>query len=151
MRRLYSGVPRSARWFGGTLDGDAIGSSGGQSRHEFEAQAGYTNNGLGFRFSGNYRTGTRVNGGTPGAPEPLDFSGLGTINLRLFADLTQQLKFLKKNPWAAGMRVTLGVNNVLDSRQRVRDANGQTPISYQPDYLDPLGRTIRLSVRKVFF
>ena len=90
-------------------------------------------------------------GGTPGDPNPLDFSSLGTINLRLFADLTQQLKFLKKNPWAAGMRVTLGVNNVLNSRQRVRDANGQTPISYQPDYLDPLGRTIRLSVRKMFF
>ena len=90
-------------------------------------------------------------GGTPGTPSTLDFSSLGTINLRLFADLTQQLKFLKKNPWAAGMRVTLAVNNVFDSRQRVRDADGNTPISYQPDYLDPLGRTVKLSIRKVFY
>lgn len=132
------------------LNGGAIGS-GGQSRHELEAQAGYSNNGLGVRLSADWQSGTHVLGGTPGNPNPLDFSSLGTINLRFFADLTQQLKFLKKNPWAAGMRVTLGVNNVLDSRQRVRDANGNTPISYQPDYLDPMGRTIRLSVRKVFF
>jgi hypothetical protein len=132
------------------LNGGAIGS-GGQSRHELEAQAGYSNNGLGVRLSADWQSGTHVLGGTPGNPNPLDFSSLGTINLRFFADLTQQLKFLKKNPWAAGMRVTLAVNNVFDSRQRVRDANGETPISYQPDYLDPMGRTIRLSVRKVFF
>jgi hypothetical protein len=132
------------------LNGGTIGS-GGQSRHELEAQAGYSNNGVGVRLSANWQSGTHVLGGLPGNPNPLDFSSLGTINLRVFADLTQQLKFLKKNPWAAGMRVTLGVNNILDTRQRVRDANGGTPISYQPDYLDPMGRTIRLSVRKVFF
>jgi hypothetical protein len=132
------------------LNGGAIGS-GGQSRHELEAQAGYSNNGLGVRLSADWQSGTHVLGGTPGNPNPLDFSSLGTINLRFFADLTQQLKFLKKNPWAAGMRVTLALNNVLDTRQRVRDANGDTPISYQPDYLDPMGRTIRLSIRKVFF
>jgi hypothetical protein len=132
------------------LNGGTIGQ-GGQSRHELEAQAGYSNNGLGVRLSADWQSGTHVLGGSPGNPNPLDFSSLGTINLRLFADLTQQLKFLKKNPWAAGMRVTLALNNVLDSRQRVRDANGDTPISYQPDYLDPMGRTVRLSVRKVFF
>jgi len=132
------------------LNGGAIGS-GGQSRHELEAQGGYSNNGIGVRLSADWQSGTHVLGGSPGNPNALDFSSLGTINLRLFADLTQQLKFLKKNPWAAGMRVTLGVNNILDTRQRVRDANGQTPISYQPDYLDPMGRTIRLSVRKMFF
>jgi phosphoribosylformylglycinamidine (FGAM) synthase PurS component len=33
----------------------------------------------------------------------------------------------------------------------VRNAQGVTPINYQPDLLDPQGRTIRLTVRKVFF
>ncbi len=132
------------------LNGGAIGS-GGQSRHELEAQAGYANNGIGVRLSADWQSGTRVLGGTSGTPNTLNFSSLGTVNLRVFADLTQQLKFLKKNPWAAGMRVTFGISNLFDSRQRVRDANGDTPISYQPDYLDPLGRTVKLSVRKVFF
>jgi hypothetical protein len=133
------------------LDGDATGNSGGQSRHEFEAQAGYTNNGLGVRFSGNYSTGTRVNGGTPAVPESLDFSGLGTLDVRLFADFGQRLELIKKHPWLRGTRVTLGISNIFDGHQRVTDANGATPVSYQPDYLDPLGRTVRLSIRKLFF
>ena len=57
------------------LNGDAIGSNGGQSRHEVEVQAGYSNNGLGARLSGNWQSATRVNGGTPNAPEVLNFGG----------------------------------------------------------------------------
>jgi len=133
------------------LDGDAIGSSGGQSRHELEAQAGYTNNGLGARISANYATGTRVNGGTAAAPETLNFGGLATANLRLFADLGQRLEWVKARPWLRGMRISLSVENVLNTRQRVTDATGATPNNYQPDYLDPLGRTVRLSIRKLFF
>ncbi|RZM18886.1 MAG: hypothetical protein EOP67_58975, partial [Sphingomonas sp.] len=81
----------------------------------------------------------------------LAFSGLATANLRLFGDLGQQLNLVKAHPWVRGMRVTLSVDNVFNSRQRVRDATGATPISFQPDYLDALGRTVRISVRKLFF
>ncbi|KQN35403.1 TonB-dependent receptor plug domain-containing protein [Sphingomonas sp. Leaf38] len=133
------------------LNGDAIGNSGGQSRHELEAQAGYTNNGLGARISANYATGTRVNGGTAAAPETLNFGGLATANARLFADLGQRLEWVKAHPWLRGMRVSLSVDNVFNTRQRVTDATGATPNTYQPDYLDPLGRTVRLSIRKLFF
>ena len=133
------------------LNGDATGQSGGQPRHEFEAQAGYSNNGIGVRLSANYVTGTRVNGGTTANPQTLDFSGLGTADIRLFADLGQQLSLVKAHPWVRGARVTFSVSNVFNSRQRVRDAAGVTPISYQPDYLDSLGRTVRLSFRKLFF
>ena len=133
------------------LNGDATGGSGGQPRHEFEAQAGYTNNGVGFRLSGNYSTGTEVNGGTPAVPERLNFSGLGTLDLRLFADFGQRLDLVKKHPWLRGTRLTVGVTNIFDARQRVTDATGATPISYQPDYLNPLGRSVRISVRKLFF
>ncbi len=133
------------------LKGDAIGSSGGQSRHELEAQAGYTNNGIGARVSAKYATGTRVNGGTLAAPETLNFGGLATANARLFADLGQRLEWVKAHPWLRGMRVSLSVDNVLNTRQRVTDATGATPNNYQPDYLDPLGRTVRLSIRKLFF
>jgi len=33
----------------------------------------------------------------------------------------------------------------------VHDATGATPISYQPAYLDPVGRKITVSFRKLFF
>jgi len=133
------------------LNGDAIGQSGGQSRHELEGQAGYVNNGLGARLSVNWRSGTTVNGGTPANPSTLNFGGLATANLRLFADLGNRLDLLKKHPWLRGTRIVLGVDNVFNSRQNVTDATGAVPNSYQPDYLDPLGRTVRLSIRKLFF
>ncbi len=133
------------------LNGDAIGQSGGQSRHQIEAQAGYTNNGIGIRFSADYQTGTSVNGGTPGAPARLDFGGLATANFRVFANLGQRLDLVRKHPWLRGARLLLAVDNIFNGRQRVTDENGETPIGFQPAYLDPLGRTVRLSIRKQFF
>jgi outer membrane receptor protein involved in Fe transport len=49
------------------------------------------------------------------------------------------------------MRVSLSVTNLFNRRQRVTDQTGEVPIGFQPAYLDPLGRTVRLSVRKLFF
>ena len=133
------------------LNGDAIGGSGGQPRHELEGQAGYSNNGIGARLSTNWQSATRVNGGTAANPQTLRFSGLATANLRLFADLGQRLDLIKKHPWLRGTRVAFSIENVFDSRQHVTDGSGTTPVAYQPDYLNPLGRTVRISVRKLFF
>ena len=133
------------------LNGDTIGNAGGQSRHELEAQAGYNNNGIGLRFSANYRTATTVVGGTPATPDTLNFSSLATVNFRLFADLGQRLDLVKKNPWARGVRIVVSVDNLFNERQRVTDSTGVTPISYQPAYLDPLGRSVRLTLRKLLF
>jgi iron complex outermembrane receptor protein len=133
------------------LNGDAIGGSGGQSRHELEGQAGYSNNGLGARASLNFQSATRVNGGTPTSPQTLDFGSLTTVNLRLFADFSQRIDLIRAHPWLRGTRVTLSLNNAFNQRQRVTDQTGTVPIGFQPGYLDPLGRTVRLSIRKLFF
>jgi outer membrane receptor protein involved in Fe transport len=53
--------------------------------------------------------------------------------------------------WARGLRVSVGVNNLFDSRQHVRAADGTTPLRYQPAYLDPLGRTVSITIRKLIF
>jgi hypothetical protein len=133
------------------LNGDAIASSGGQARHELEGQAGYNNNGLGARLSVNFRSATEVNGGTAANPQTLDFDSLTTANLRLFADLGQRLEWAKAHPWMRGMRVTFSIDNLTNARQQVRDQTGAVPIGFQPAYLDPIGRTVRLSIRKLFF
>ena len=101
--------------------------------------------------SGEFRSATTVNGGTPAAPTTLEFGSLTTLDLRLFADLGQQLGLVRRYPWVRGARVTLAVDNLFNQRQQVTDAAGQTPIGFQPGYLDPLGRTIRVSLRKLFF
>jgi outer membrane receptor protein involved in Fe transport len=49
------------------------------------------------------------------------------------------------------MRITFNVNNLLDQRVKVRDNAGLTPLSYQPGYVDPVGRTVRIGIRKLFF
>ena len=59
--------------------------------------------------------------------------------------------FAREHPFLRGMRVSLSIDNLFDARQQVRDRLGATPLSYQPGYLDPLGRSVRLSVRKLFF
>jgi outer membrane receptor protein involved in Fe transport len=58
---------------------------------------------------------------------------------------------VRDHRWLRGTRVTLSVDNIFDSHPRVTDQTGAVPISYQPDLLDPQGRMIRLSIRKLFF
>jgi hypothetical protein len=135
------------------LDGSAVGSRGGRPRDELEAQTGIFKNGMGARLNANWQSGTTVNGGSGalgGTNGDLDFSDFTTVNLRLFADLGQQRALVKKYPWVRGLRLSLAVDNLFDARLQVRDRNGATPIGYQPDLLDPLGRSIRISVRKLF-
>ncbi|MCY1647522.1 TonB-dependent receptor [Caulobacter sp. SL161] len=133
------------------LNGDVLGSSGGQARHEVEAQAGITRYGLGARLTANWKSGTHVEAGAGGATSDLDFSSLATVNLRLFADLGVRRELVQTYPILRGARLTLSVNNLFDGRTKVRDATGATPLAYQEDYLDPRGRVIQFSVRKVLF
>jgi hypothetical protein len=135
------------------LDGSATGNRGGQPRHEIEMRAGAANGGLGGRLSLNWQSATRVLIDPSGAiqsPDDLFFSGLTTINLRLFADLGQRPELVRRARWMRGMRISLAINNIADTRLVVRDRSGTTPLGYQRDQLDPLGRSLTLSLRKVF-
>ena len=130
------------------LHGDALGSTGGRPRHELEFQAGWANNGLGARLSGEWRSATKVDGDT--ANGDLEFSSLATFNLRLFANLGERLDLVAKHPWLIGSSVNFSIDNLLDSKPRVRNALGDVPFSYQQDLLDPVGRTVTISFRKLF-
>lgn len=126
----------------------AVGSGfGGTPRHAVEGEFGLFNNGFGARAQVEWQAATRVDTGS-GA---LRFGPVGKLDLRVFADLGRQLSLVKDARWLIGTRVTLAVDNVFDRRQRVTDAAGQTPTAYQPAFIDPLGRSIRLQLRKQFF
>ena len=136
------------------LHGSATGSRGGSPEHEIEATAGLFRNGFGARLSANWQSGTTVRGGSNGlggTNGDLRFSPLATVNLRLFADLGLQRSLVKASPFFRGARVSLNFDNLFDNRLRVTDSTGTTPLSYQPGYLDPLGRSVRISFRKLFF
>jgi hypothetical protein len=129
------------------LHGDAVGSAGGTPRHNVQAQAGYFNNGLGARIGANWKSGTTVNTLTG---DDLRFSPVGTFDLKLFANPGDIPEIALKHPWLRGTQVRFEVNNIFNSRPNVRDATGAVPINYQPDLLDPLGRTIMITFRKLF-
>ena len=46
--------------------------------------------------------------------------------------------------------MSLSVTNLSDRRQDVHDAHGMTPSAFAPGYLDPPGRVLALTLRKVF-
>jgi hypothetical protein len=129
------------------LHGDAAGQAGGTPRHVVQAQAGYFNNGLGARISANYRTGTTVDTLTG---NDLHFSPLATFDLRLFANPGDIPEIAVKHAWLRGTQVRLEVTNVFNSRPEVRAALGNAPLNFQPGLLDPLGRTVMISFRKLF-
>ncbi|HYZ47399.1 MAG TPA: hypothetical protein VE567_00740, partial [Sphingomonas sp.] len=98
-----------------------------------------------------WQSGTTVRGNTGSSSDDLRFGDLATVNFRLFANLGGMPKVLADHPWLRGSRLTVSVDNLFNARQRVRDATGATPPNYQPDLLDPLGRTVRVTFRKLFF
>jgi len=83
------------------------------------------------------------------AQDPFDFSSLGTTNLRFYLDFGR-LPWMRSAAWAQNARASLTVTNMFDRRQTVRGADGATPTAFKPGFLDPLGRVLVLTVRKVF-
>jgi hypothetical protein len=133
------------------LNGSPSGKGGGQPVHSVEGQAGYTQNGIGFRINATWVEGTSVNGGLPGPSGNLTFSDLTTIHLRLFFNFSQMPKVVRAQPWLRNSRLTLSLFNVLDQHTVVRDQNGQTPAGYAAPFLDPTGRQFAITFRKLMF
>jgi outer membrane cobalamin receptor len=132
------------------LDGASIGSGGGTPKNQFDLQSNLSRNGLGASLNARWIEGTTVRGSGSTGSQDLDFSAMTTVNLRLFADLGAQPS-LRGKPFFRGARISASVDNLFDAKQKVRAPDGSTPINYQEDYLDPRGRVVRVSFRKLFF
>jgi hypothetical protein len=129
------------------LDGAAIDPRGGTPRHELELQAGVFKKGLGARVTINWRGGTTLR--DTGGSGVLKFSDLATLNVNLFANLADRFGNASAPQWLKGTRMTFSITNLLNSRPQVRDQAGSTPLRYQSAYLDPLGRLMSFTFRKV--
>lgn len=123
------------------------GGSGAGAEHEVQLQAGVFKSGMGAFLNGSWRSGYRLNGAR--AERDLFFGDLSTVSLNLFADLSSRPDLLRAHPWLRGARVQLQAQNLFDTRQDVHDRLGATPQAYQRDYRDPIGRTVRISFRKL--
>jgi TonB dependent receptor len=130
------------------LGGDATGQNGGTPRHAFDLEGGWFHRGLGFRLIGAYQGPTSVRGGD--LAQDLRFGSLATLNLRAFINFDQRKKLIERAPILKGTRIALRINNLFDARQHVRDGSGAVPLRYQRGFLDPLGRSVEISLRKIF-
>jgi len=132
------------------LDGDSLFDTGAAARHELEAAVGANRDGFGARLVTNWRSSSRVESAAVTSRGDLEFAALTTVNLRVFADLGLQ-PWARDYPFLRGARVSVVVSNLFNERQSVTAPNGTVPVIYQPDLLDPQGRTFRLTFRKLFF
>jgi len=132
------------------LRGDSLGGGAGPSRHEVEAQAGFSQSGYGLRVTSEWKSATHVTGSANLPSSQLRFGDLATVNVRLFANLSQMPSLVEKVPFLRGARLQVSIDNLFDARQHVTDGNGLVPLAYHPAYMDPVGRSVRVSFRKLF-
>lgn len=130
------------------LEGSASSDRGGTPVDVIELQAGVFRQGRGARLTASWKAGTLVRG--INRASDLAFSDLATVNIRLFDTFSGSTDLIRRWPLLKGARVTLAIDNLFDSRLKVRDSSGAVPASYAADVLDPVGRVVEVSFRKVF-
>ena len=129
------------------LSRQAVGFGGlGQPRHRFDASLGYAERGLGARLTVQSRGPSFIESSGTTA-NLLRFEPLNRFDLRAWI---QGERLAPKSKLMKGTRLTLAVNNITNVRERVVDRFGITPLSYQPSYRDPIGRSIEIEFRKKF-
>jgi hypothetical protein len=134
----------------GTVDllaGGGVGLFGGQTRDMADASVAINDRGVGIRGQMTWKGPSFLAIGTATTPDKLIFSSYARFDVKLFADLAQ---LFGTSPLTKGTRITVGVENIGNTRQAVRNQAGVTPLSYQSVYRDPLGRMVTIELRKVF-
>ena len=124
---------------------DPLGDGARVTRHRVEAQFSGTHHGLGLRANAVWTSGGPAGAGSPGE---LRFADRLAVNARLFWFPARTSGVVRPGSWLEGVRLLLAVDNLFDTWQRVSDRSGQTPLAFQRGLVDPLGRTIRFSIRK---
>jgi hypothetical protein len=126
------------------LDGATLNGTGGRPRWDVDLNGFFSygpfNAGIFGRIQGPSRIRSDI------AASDLRFSGL--TSLGFFSSIDAH-KLIDK-PWTDKMRIHFIVDNLLNDRINVTDRNGDTPNRFQPAYIDPVGRSIRIGVRKLF-
>lgn len=126
------------------LDGDTI-TGWGTPRVQGYFYGGINYLGNGMNVDGWFQGSNRVRSDNPASD--LFFSPIFKMNMSAYVSVHH---FLKKQDWTKHTQVRVEVSNVTNARQHVRNRDGDRPYRFQLGYMDPIGRTVKLSVRKLF-
>lgn len=138
-RRIRAGLPVI----------DLLGGDSGQSRHNLSGQITASRMGLGMTLSANWASAGRLRG-EGGDKGGLRFKPPLTTNLSLYLEPDRLWPGLKKRGLWKGLRISLDVQNLTNQYRRVLRDDGTTPPGFGRDDVDPLGRTMRIQLRKKF-
>jgi hypothetical protein len=130
------------------LGHDLISDRGGTPRHEFELQTTITTRAWSAAINGSWRVPTTAIAGPLGS-ERLTFSQGIMINLRLRIDLGEQRWLTRMLPWVHG-NLNISADNLFGAHLEVHRHGIGEPLAFAESYLNPTGRTFRITLRKRF-
>ncbi len=126
------------------LDGETLNGTGGRPRWEVEANIGGNMGPFNLGTFSRLQGPTRIRSDL--AASDLRFSARTWIVLYSQIDIEK----LVARPWTKRLSMQLTVENLLNDRIDVTDRTGAVPNRFQPAFIDPVGRSIRVGVRKLF-
>ncbi len=130
------------------LGHDTLADNGGTPTHQIELQTTVAVDAVSADISAAWQTPTKALAGPAGQDE-LTFSQGITLNLRLQINLADQHWLVRRIPWLRGS-LNLSADNLLGADTKVHDSHGGVPAAYAESYLNPTGRTFRITLRKRF-
>jgi hypothetical protein len=130
---------------------DRLGGDTAQSRHSVGFQLVAGKSGFGMTLDGNWQSGFRLRDpDAPGGERDYRHQPVAIMNLRLFAEPGRLLRTAEKPAWLSDLNISLDIQNLFNTYRHVTLGDGSVPAGYERYEVDPLGRTIQLSVRKRF-
>lgn len=127
------------------IDGDI-----GQSRHSLGVQLNLGRSGLGLTLDGNWQSGYRLRAIADAVGgEDYRFDALLLTNLRIHVEPARILSGHIPT-WMQDLQISADVRNLFDGYRQVRLGDGSRPVGYGRYDADPLGRSVRISLRKRF-
>jgi len=130
------------------LDGGLISDMGGTPRHELELQTTVSTRTWSADVNAHWQAPTTVRAGALG-DDRLTFTQGVNVDLRLQINLSEQHWLTRMLPFLRG-KLNISADNILGAHTSVHDASGIVPPAYSESYLNPTGRTFRITLRKRF-
>jgi TonB dependent receptor len=142
---IHAGLPEMDR---------LVGDGGGVPRHQLDVQMDGRDGPWGVNLAARWRSAYRVRRDTGrDGPEDLLVSAIGTVDLKFSYALARTIRPSHDGATprrAAGMQFGLDIDNLFDTRPSARLGRGSPAPGYGRDDQDPVGRTIRLTIRNRF-
>jgi outer membrane receptor protein involved in Fe transport len=118
----------------------------GQSRHSLSLQATAGKRGVGASLNGNWSSAARVRG----VDRTFHFKPPVIFNMSMFAEPDRLFERMKGSGLMKGLKISLDIQNLFNGYRRVTTDDGAVAAGYSRDEIDPLGRTVRITLRKKF-